>query len=286
MIRIFYRILFFCGLIFSANAQEIKIPEENPVAEVSEISEQSSTETASARPASEFQNNIESENQKDLDEQVVYVDAEVFSPTFMKNLIACTPDTENNQENTVEIIGIKNNKCQIKYANFDLNVPTTLLGNIHSFEDIETLLKNKDISHYNYRVDYIYEGLVYALDACSKQKDYFGKQEELSDEYVIINRSLSAEFVNGICVINLQNTQNIDGVESDYGVTCSLSFKEVKKLEPYFKDIIEKYGERRGFGTDGHIMVKPAEQNKKTHESDVALMYYMQKNGFCKKNSD
>jgi hypothetical protein len=84
----------------------------------------------------------------------------------------------------------------------------------------------------------------------------------------------------------LQNTQNIEGVDSDLRVTCKLPYKEVKNLEPYFKDIVEKYGEKRGFGSDGHIMVKPAEYNKKTNEGDIALMYYMQKNGFCRKNTE
>ncbi len=275
MIKIVFGVLLFCGVIFSTNAQEVEVPAEQPVDEVSETQDTNPEETVSEQP-----------QQEEPVEEVVYVDVEVFSPSFMKSLIGCKPDSESNQENTIEIIGIKDQRCQIKYANFDLNVPPSLLGNIHSFEDVETLLKNKDIAHYNYRADYIYEGLVYALDACLNKKEYFGKQEELSDEYVTINRGLSSEFINGVCVISLQNTQNIEGVDSDLRVTCKLPYKEVKNLEPYFKDIVEKYGEKRGFGSDGHIMVKPAEYNKKTNEGDIALMYYMQKNGFCRKNTE
>ncbi|MBQ8482038.1 MAG: hypothetical protein IJ532_05840 [Alphaproteobacteria bacterium] len=276
MVRIFYGMLFLCGLIFSANAQEAEVSTAESSGEIQETQDvNSSEETVSEQSVEE-----------EPEEEVVYVDAEVFSPSFMKSLLECKPDTESNSENQVEIAGKKDQRCLIKYANFDLNVPFTLLGNIHSFEDVETLLKNKDIAHYNYRADYIYDGLVYALSACSDKKDYYGKQEELSDEYVTIIRGLSSEFINGICTINLQNTQSIEGVDSDFGVICTLPYKEIKNLEPYFKDIVEKYGEKRGFGADGHIMVKPAEQNKTTHEGDIALMYYMQKNGFCKKNSE
>lgn len=276
MIRLFYGVLFSCGLIFSVNAQEADVQATETGNEISEPQDVNSLE----------ENVSESPMDAEPEEEIVYVDATVFSPSFMKSLIGCKPDTESNQGNTVEIIGIKDQYCQIKYANFDLSVPPTLLGNIHSFDDVETLLKNKDIAHYSYRADYIYDGLVYALAACSDKRDYYGKQDEISDEYVTIVRGLSSEFVNGICTINLQNTQSIEGVDTDLGVVCTLPYKEVQKLEAYFKDIVEKYGEKRGFGADGHIMVKPAEQNNTTHEGDIALMYYLQKNGFCKKNAE
>ena len=275
MIRVFYGILFSCGLIFSVSAQEANVSATEPSSEISDTQDANSLEaTVSEQPVEE-----------EPEEEVVYVDAEVFSPSFMKNLIGCKPDTESNSENQIEIEGMKDGRCLIKYSNFDLRVPSTLLGNIHSFDDVETLLKNKDIAHYNYRADYIYDGLVYALAACYDKKDYYGKQDELSDEYVTIIRGLSSEFVNGICTVNLQNTQSIEGVDTDFGVVCTLPYKEVQNLESYFKDIVEKYGEKRGFGADGRIMVKPAEQNKETHEGDIALMYYLQKNGFCKKNN-
>ena len=150
---------------------------------------------------------------------------------------------------------------------------------------METLLKNKDFATYNYRADYIYDGLMYALNACSEKKDYDGETEELVDSYVTVNRGLSAEFINGNCKIYIYNQQNIEGVITDYGVTCTLPYKAVDSLKGYFKDIVEKYGEKRSFGSHGRIMVKREQQNSETHDADVALMYYLQQNGYCQRNN-
>lgn len=216
--------------------------------------------------------------------EVIYAEEEVFPPKFMKSLIGCAEDEESDGEREVTILGKKDGRCRLQYANFELDVPLTLLGNIHGFDDLETLLKNKDIAHYNYRADYIYDGLMYALNACYNKKGHEGKQEELADEYVTITRGLYSEFSNDLCTVYLVNKQDIEGAITDYGVTCKLPHKAVSGLTGYFKDLVEKYGEKRGFGEDGHIVVTAEQKNKQTHEADVALMYYLQQNGYCQKN--
>lgn len=271
--------LFICGLCLPTYAQEITAP-ETPATEMPspEINTSDVNETQTENPAAESENPPEPE--------VIYAEEEVFSAEFMKNLITCSTDTESQNDRTVEIAGPQNGYCLLQYANFDLHVPLTLLGNIHGFDDIEKLLKNKDIAHYNYRADYIYDGLMYALNACFNKKNYEGKQEELADEYVTIERGLYADFINDTCSVYLSNTQNIEGVITDYGVTCTLPYKTVQDLEPYFKDLAEKYGEKRGFAADGHIMITREQKNKHTKDADIALMYYLQKNGYCKKNAE
>ena len=275
--------LLLCGLTTPAGAQEIPLPNEPQ-----QTDDISANTTAPDAPAVPEENNPQAEAvvEVEAEPEVIYAEEEVFSPEFMKNLLICSPDSESQNERFVKILGIEKEYCLLQYANFDLHVPQTLLGNIHGFDDIEKLLKNKDIAHYNYRADYIYDGLMYALNACFNKKDYEGKQEELADEYVIINRGLHAEFVNNVCTVYLSNTQDIDGVITDYGVTCTLPYNIVQGLEPYFKDLADKYGEKRGFGADGHIMVTREQKNKQTHEADIALMYYLQKNGYCKKNAE
>jgi hypothetical protein len=217
--------------------------------------------------------------------EVIYAEEEVFPPHFMKNLITCNEDEESSGERTLTIVGKKEGKCRLQYANFEMDVPMTLLGNIHGFDDLETLLKNKDISHYNYKADYIYDGLMYALNSCYNKKDYDGNREELADEYVTITRGLYAEFSNDVCSVYLLNTQDIEGATTDYGVTCKLPYKEIAGLEGYFKDLVAKYGEKRSFGDDGKITVTREQKNEHTHEADVALMYYLQKGGYCRKNA-
>ena len=275
--------LFLCVFALGAYAQETPTVD---TLQTTENASDSTVQTENTAPQeATVDENIEPPSEVEQEPEIIYAEEEVFSPQFMKNLMQCQPDKEAQNERFVEIIGPKEDYCLLKYANFDLNVPLTLLTNIHGIDDVETLLKNKDIAHYNYRADYIYDGLMYALNACFNKNDYDGKQEELADEYVTINRGLDAEFTNGMCTIYLSNTQNVEGVITDYGVTCTLSYKEVQNLEPYFKDLAEKYGKKRGFSSDGHIMVTREQKNKQTHEADIALMYYLQKHGFCKKNT-
>lgn len=250
-----------------------------------------STENQSSKPAVEVngapitQDNLVPNPENNSVQVPQYVEISVFTPRFMKSLLTCKTDIESDGERQIEILERQDDNCHLKYANFDLNIPMDILGNIHSFDDVETLLKNKDFATYNYRADYIYDGLMYALNACSEKKDYDGKTEELVDSYVTINRGLSAEFINNNCKVYIYNQQNIEGVVTDYGVTCTLSYKAVNDLKDYFKDTIEKYGEKRSFGSHGRIMVKREQQNSETHDVDIALMYYLQQNGYCQRNN-
>lgn len=279
--------LFLCCAVLPVNAEETDLPENEKVtsgdklqnidevkdqADVNAETNKTGEETATAEPVV-------------MEPEVIYAEEEVFEPKFMKNLISCKPDSASNGEDEVIISGLKNGSCILQYANFDLTVPLTLLGNIHGFDDLDTLLKNKDIAHYNYKADYIYEGLMYAVDACYNKKDYEGKRDELTDEYVTISRGLYAEFFDGICTVYLDNSQNVEGVLTDNGVICALPYKEIAGLEENIKDLVAKYGEKRGFGADGRITITRAQTNKYTDEADTALMYYMQQNGFCKKKS-
>lgn len=210
---------------------------------------------------------------------------EVFSPDFMADLRKCQPNYEVKDNSVVRILGMNNGRCRLSYANFELNIPLSLLGNIHSFDDLQTLLKNRDIASYTYKPDYIYDGLIYALDACHHKKGYDGESDELTDEYATIQRGIYSEFANDTCTINLYNRLDVDGAITDYSVICTVPYKTVSHLEEYVSDLIGQYGEKRGFAANGHIMVTLAQQNEQTHEADIALMYYLQQNGFCKKNN-
>ena len=279
--------LFLCCAILPANAEEAVLPENEEIAPATELQniDEVTGQAAVAAEAGEIGEKTVVAEPAVIEPEVIYAEEEVFEPKFMKNLISCKQDNTSSGEDKVVIVGLKEGRCLLQYADFELRVPLGLLGNIHGFDDLDTLLKNKDIARYNRKVDYIYEGLMYAVDACYNKKDYEGKQDEITDEYVVINRGLYAEFVNGICSIYLDNTQNIEGVVTDNGVICTLPYKEIAGLEESIKDLVAKYGEKRGFGADGRIAVTRAQTNKNTDEADTALMYYMQQHDFCRKKS-
>jgi len=205
------------------------------------------------------------------------VQLEVFPLEFMNSLLECKPAEMQRDDLVMNIVGVTEDKCRIKYGNYELNVPTTLLANIHSFDDLEVLLKNKDIARYKYLPKYVYSGLIYALEACSRQKDYYGTEERetLPDAFIV--RGLSAKYRDKICYIYLENELNLDleGSEVDYGFTCRLEQGAVDELMPYFTDILAANSEPEDIN---------AERPKAVRDADIALMYYLQQNGYCAKN--
>lgn len=209
-----------------------------------------------------------------------------FSAAFMTELRKCTQSYEIIDNKKIEILGMKNNLCHMKYGSFDIKLPSALTGSIRGLADLQVLLKNKDISTYNYTPDYIYDGLLYAIDACSQKKEYYGDEQQFADGDIIISLGLSANFSNETCTITLFNQTDFDNNQTDYSVICKIPYRTVLYLQEFISDLAKKYGERRGFGTNGKIMVTRAEQNKETHEADIALMYYMQQNGYCQKSAN
>ena len=243
-------------------------------------------ETEKKSPDSEITENSDVAPQNIIDESEIEVMPVVFPPEFMSSLRRCNLDSI--VEDTgyeLKIAGMEKGICRLEYADFVINVPQTVLDNIHGFDDVRILLKNKEFARYNYQPEYDYNGLIYAFGACLDNKEYMGDEKELSNEEVVITSSLSAEIIDDKCIIALNNQLDVEGSITDYGVTCKLSKKVMEELKEYFADIIEKYGEKRVFGPDGKIQVIQPQQNKKTHDADIALMYYMQQKGYCRKNS-
>ncbi|MBP5215994.1 MAG: hypothetical protein J6039_05535 [Alphaproteobacteria bacterium] len=253
--------------VITTEASNVLLQQQKPAAEPKAIEE----------PEEEEYEEIEEEVEEPEPE------IEVFSPKFMDALRRCEAVKEVEAENEVEIIGFQEGNCQLKYMDFDLSVPANILDNIHSFDDLKVLLKNQDIAHYNYQPVYTYDGLMYAVTACADKTNYFGVEEKSLRHGTEVNRGLTAEYADGVCTIKLRNEVTKDGKNEDYGVVCSLSDEVLDSLEPYFKELAEKYGEKREYAY-GKARVLPATHNQETHEADITLMYFMQQNGYCVKN--
>ncbi len=208
----------------------------------------------------------------------VEIQLDVFAPEFMASLLECRKNKLQREDITLEIVGLRKDKCRLKYGHYELNVPTTLLNSIHSFDDLEVLLKNKDITRYKYLPQYVYNGLIYALNSCAQQEKYWdGAEEEETLPDAIVTRGLSAEYKNNTCFIYLQNELNLDleNAVEDYGYTCRLPQETIDELMPYFEDIIAANKEPED---------AKAERPKEVRDADIALMYYLQQNNYCAKN--
>lgn len=239
------------------NAEPAQMPKENP-SEADVPAEQG-----------------EEAPQETIDETLPEVQLDVFDPDFMNSLMKCQPNQETRNGRTLKIVGLNEEKCRLTYGNYELNLPKTILNNVHSFDDLHTLLKNTDFASYKYLPKYVYDGLVYALDACLNHEEYMGVEEEETLVDAIVTRGLNSEYIDDVCTIYLQNELDLDGTYFDYGVVCRLPQDVVDELEPYFKDVVAKYPQ-----TD----VMSEEQPKEVRDADIALMYYLQQNDYCQQN--
>ena len=211
----------------------------------------------------------------------------LFSPAFMLSLQACRPDAEERMiarfSHEIEIIGKEKNICHVVYDMYDLKIPLDIMPNIHGFDDVKTLLKNQEIASFNYKPEYIYDGLVHAYNACHNKHSYYGLKDLKRVGDIVISRSMNAEYDGKACIINLNNDVESDGQITDYGVMCRLTDKTIEELWPIFQDVLDKYGEKQKIGADGKEEIVHGINNKKTKEADIALMFYMQQQGYCRK---
>lgn len=215
--------------------------------------------------------------EKNITQPEIEIQLDVFDPEFMESLVSCRPDKAVRGRMTLEIVGEKGKNCHLKYGHYELNVEKTLLANVHGFDDMEILVKNKDVARYKYFPKYMYDGLIYALSSCADKQEYIGleENEKLSDASV--TRGLNAEYKDDTCIIYLKNNLWLDfeNVGQDYGYTCRVPQDDVAELLPYFKDIVAKYNDE-----DLPLDERP----KEVRDADIALMYYLQQNDYCTKN--
>lgn len=208
----------------------------------------------------------------------------VFTPQFMNALSQCKPAQETNRFNAdnseVQIIAFEGEKCHLRYADFDLYVPLSVLANIHGFDDLQILLHNPEIAHYNFQPQYTYNGLLHALNSCFQETDYFGFEKKEIQNDKQIKQGIEAEFVNDVCTVYLVSEMEVKGVRQDYTVTCRIDKNTVTNLMNFYREILEKYGEKR-FVAQGKVRVRSAIENKQTRQADDELMYFLQQKGYC-----
>lgn len=209
----------------------------------------------------------------------------VFTPQFMSALRQCKPAIETNQfaedvKKTAQIIGLEDEKCHLQYADFDLYIPFNVLENIHSFDDLQVLLHNSEVARYNFQPQYVYNGLLHALNSCARGMDYLGVEHKEAQGNKLVKQGLEAEVSNDVCTIYLISELEIDGLRQDYTVSCRIDMATIFGLLNYYRELLAKFGERR-FVAQGKMRVRSEVENEQTRRADAELMYFMQQKGLC-----
>ena len=79
----------------------------------------------------------ESEPEETIDDADIEIQLDVFEPDFMNSLMNCQPNTETKDGIALIIVGNYEGKCRLTYGNYELNLPLSILNNIHSFDELD-----------------------------------------------------------------------------------------------------------------------------------------------------
>lgn len=192
-----------------------------------------------------------------------------FSADFMSSLYQCQPAKE--QQNLagfeeVSVIGSVSGRCQLKYDDFILAIPSELLPNIHSMSDIRQLLLNNDIAHY--QPQYEYAGLLQELNICSKSSG--GHSAYLHRQFrndVAITKGLTSKVENGGCTIRLLNQLNMNDSFRDYSVICRIPANDMQLI----------------LGAYADLLTNPNASDEAYKKADAEIMFRLQQVGYCQK---
>ena len=247
----------------------------DPVMETEEANDDEATQLLKKQTTDDIRSQVITERQQ----------YNIFPHSFITSLSKCQADKTIKKTlfiaEKAEIIGREKNRCHIEYNFFDLYVPMDILPNIHSFDDLQTLLKNKDIAQYKNVPDYDYKGMLFALSACRKKTDYYGSWQQQEDLNVVTMRGMSAENVDDVCEIKLTNKVDVDGILYDYSVTCRIPDTDLQEILNLYSELLEKYDQKRQVLGLGKVNVTPAQHNAETDLADKELMFYLQQKDYC-----
>ena len=159
--------------------------------------------------------------------------SQTLSEVFQSSLKQCQPASEEKQlffmTEKVEIIGITNKGCHIKYADFDLYVPLEKLSSVKTIEDIKAFAEDENISKYS--PQFITLGLKDELMNCLSATTYHqGASETTSSGNITIKNQMSSEKVNNECVLTFQNTLINNNKTTEYKKICRIPLSKIAEL--------------------------------------------------------
>ena len=189
---------------------------------------------------------------------------------------------------TVEIKGIKENKCEIVFDRFTLLLPPDTTKTIKSWEDIANLSKDKTFSKFNYKSNYSYNGLMSLIGECDKNPkctSSSGTSTSTSGDIKTKSGLLSPTCTEEACSFKLLNTVSVNDEETNYSIICQIPRTEISKLASEYATLIEKYGQKSGMNENGGMWFRGAKSNEETKEADKKIMLYIQRNRMCRYES-
>lgn len=211
-------------------------------------------------------------------------DMDNLSETFIQNLKNCTPYTETKQifffNEEVSIVGKEDDKCRLRYGQFELFLPEDRLSSVASFSDIRNLTRDGTLSRYV--PVYSNRRLMFNLYDCmvSQKGNNGGTTTETIGE-IKITSAFSSAFADQHCVLNFINTLDNNGQNTIYSKTCHIPADALFGLLAPYSDVIEQNKEQTITGKDGSISYRGESMNNETIAADAALAEKLQTSSWC-----
>lgn len=215
--------------------------------------------------------------------------SEPLPDSFKNSLHTCTPDltvrTVDTQQERIEIIGIDSEYCKVRLAVFNLNIPMPDLIQIETYDDLEKLCKNPEISTLMYTENYNYTYLMSELNQCKNYK-FSHHNGRATAEYAYVGvtsvTDMTAQHKEGVCELTFVNEITVDDKFMNYTVVCEIPDEKIDTLMEPYRDLADLYGAKEIVNSDGSTSSRTAVSNNETQHADGKLMYELQTAGYCR----
>ena len=207
-----------------------------------------------------------------------------LSETFVQNLKSCTPYTETKAlmffSEEVTIAGKQEDKCLLRYGQFELLLPEDRLGTVSSLSDIRRLTQDTSIARFI--PVYSDQRLMFDLyDCLINRKGNAGGMTTETRGDIKITSALSSAFADTHCVLSFVNSIDNNGQNSVYNKTCRIPLDAVFGLLAPYAEVIEKNKEQTITHEDGKISFRGESFNEETQAVDAALAEKLKNSDLC-----
>lgn len=207
-----------------------------------------------------------------------------LSETFAQNLKSCTPYTETKTlmffSEEVTVAGKQEDKCLLRYGQFELLLPEDRLGAVSSFSDIRRL--TQDVSIARFIPSYSEQRLMFDLYDCliSRKGNAGGTTTETRGD-IKITSALSSAFADTHCVLTFVNSIDNNGQNSVYNKICRIPLDAVFGFLAPYAEVIEKNKEQTITHEDGKISFRGESSNEETQAADADLAEKLKNSDLC-----